>query len=182
MPYTNPSHSGRPPLWERFLVMTPVFLVIFLFLYRSGLSQGQAAQMAAEREALHKLGRLLELPPTATKDDLYVRASIYAGEHDEARKAHIAQQVGLAVSWERIFTRILHLKPAAQSQVARLIAREYSLPENLTLAQMRQYVTSDGRRHVPENSLSRGSDMLPGDTNSRALHGLLKATMRPVAD
>ena len=112
--------------------------------------QLQSRERAGLRGSLQTINGLLALPEDASRERVYAELSGYLEEHDEARRARIARQLGIEPDWTRILERIDHLSSARRTEIYRAIAEEYALPRSLTQSDIQ-------RRFLSSKGMPRGS-------------------------
>ncbi len=97
------------------------------------------------RDALRTVNGMLALPEDASRERVYEVLSRYLEEHNEAKRARIARQLGIEPDWVRIMDRISHLNSERKSEIYRSIAEEYTLPASLTQNDIqRRFLSSKG--------------------------------------
>ena|SRR5579871_96405 len=132
------------------LPLIPLAVVVG-FVAQQYIAQQQRAQVEATRQALTPVALALELPDNASEADIYAKLSTISSEREDARKARIARKVGMDLNWDRIFTRLEHLKGSERNEALRAIEEEYQLPSGLSLQQMKQSVTGPSVRKVKKS-------------------------------
>lgn len=140
----SPTNRHSTDRTVNLLRLVPFAVLALVFLYQSG-AQLRQTQRRAEQEMLQSLTALLGLPMTASKEEVFARLTVYRATCEEAHRAHIAEKVGLATDWKRIFARIERLKRAQQVAMQRTIADEYGFPPETPLNQIKIIVNSRER-------------------------------------
>lgn len=131
-----------PQTQSRFLMLiaTVMLTSLLLLLFSYGARQMQSARKEAESAAYLEIGRILGMRLDADKEEVVRQVSALARSQEDARKARIAEHVGMPLRWAAIFDRLEKLKPSEQEQVRQVIVAEFNLPKAMPLPKVKRWI------------------------------------------